>query len=417
MKKEINKFLYFYRFLATVDILNIPKLRFKEFTDEWVYYKYKDIFNLNQGLQIPITERFLDYAPNRFFYITNEFLKPSSKKSYYIENPSPNVICTKEDILMTRTGNTGKVITNIAGVFHNNFFRIKYNPKNFNKDFICCILNQNKIQNKILTLAGSSTIPDLNHKDFYSIKSRFPKLKEQEKIAKFINTVDKKIENIENTISSLENQKKGLLQQIFSQKLRFKDENGNNYPNWEKKKLGDICKFTGGGTPSTSILKYWNGTIPWISSSDLQTNTIHKIKISRYITNEAVSNSSTKIIPKNSILIVSRVGVGKVAISNCVLCTSQDFTNITEINGNTTFYAYLLKYKMEQLTQNTQGTSIKGITTSDIKNIKLIVPIEQTEQTKIANFLLAFDRKLDNQKAQLEHWQQIKKGLLQQMFV
>ena len=417
MKKEINKFLYFYRFLATVDILNIPKLRFKEFTDEWVYYKYKDIFNLNQGLQIPITERFLDYAPNRFFYITNEFLKPSSKKSYYIENPSPNVICTKEDILMTRTGNTGKVITNIAGVFHNNFFRIKYNPKNFNKDFICCILNQNKIQNKILTLAGSSTIPDLNHKDFYSIKSRFPKLKEQEKIAKFINTVDKKIENIENTISSLENQKKGLLQQIFSQKLRFKDENGNNYPNWEKKKLGDICKFTGGGTPSTSILKYWNGTIPWISSSDLQTNTIHKIKISRYITNEAVSNSSTKIIPKNSILIVSRVGVGKVAISNCVLCTSQDFTNITEINGNTTFYAYLLKYKMEQLTQNTQGTSIKGITTSDIKNIKLIVPIEQTEQTKIADFLSEFDRKLDNQKAQLEHWQQIKKGLLQQMFV
>ena len=397
--------------------MNIPKLRFKEFTDEWVYYKYKDIFNLNQGLQIPITERFLDYAPNRFFYITNEFLKPSSKKSYYIENPSPNVICTKEDILMTRTGNTGKVITNIAGVFHNNFFRIKYNPKNFNKDFICCILNQNKIQNKILTLAGSSTIPDLNHKDFYSIKSRFPKLKEQEKIAKFINTVDKKIENIENTISSLENQKKGLLQQIFSQKLRFKDENGNNYPNWEKKKLGDICKFTGGGTPSTSILKYWNGTIPWISSSDLQTNTIHKIKISRYITNEAVSNSSTKIIPKNSILIVSRVGVGKVAISNCVLCTSQDFTNITEINGNTTFYAYLLKYKMEQLTQNTQGTSIKGITTSDIKNIKLIVPIEQTEQTKIADFLSEFDRKLDNQKAQLEHWQQIKKGLLQQMFV
>ena len=165
--------------------MNIPKLRFKEFTDEWVYYKYKDIFNLNQGLQIPITERFLDYAPNRFFYITNEFLKPSSKKSFYIENPSPNVICTKEDILMTRTGNTGKVITNIAGVFHNNFFRIKYNPKNFNKDFICCILNQNKIQNKILTLAGSSTIPDLNHKDFYSIKSRFPKLKEQEKIRRY----------------------------------------------------------------------------------------------------------------------------------------------------------------------------------------------------------------------------------------
>ena len=263
----------------------------------------------------------------------------------------------------------------------------------------------------------STGVPSLSASTIEHINRFIPTYAEQEKIASFFSTIDKKIENLANTITSLENQKKGLLQQILSQKLRFKDENGNNYPNWEKKKLGDICKFTGGGTPSTSILKYWNGTIPWISSSDLQTNTIHKIKISRYITNEAVSNSSTKIIPKNSILIVSRVGVGKVAISNCVLCTSQDFTNITEINGNTTFYAYLLKYKMEQLTQNTQGTSIKGITTSDIKNIKLIVPIEQTEQTKIADFLSEFDRKLDNQKAQLEHWQQIKKGLLQQMFV
>ena len=255
----------------------------------------------------------------------------------------------------------------------------------------------------------STGVPSLSASTIEHINRFIPTYAEQEKIASFFSTIDKKIENLANTITSLENQKKGLLQQILSQKLRFKDENGNNYPNWEKKKLGDICKFTGGGTPSTSILKYWNGTIPWISSSDLQTNTIHKIKISRYITNEAVSNSSTKIIPKNSILIVSRVGVGKVAISNCVLCTSQDFTNITEINGNTTFYAYLLKYKMEQLTQNTQGTSIKGITTSDIKNIKLIVPIEQTEQTKIADFLSEFDRKLDNQKAQLEHWQQIKK--------
>ena len=125
-----------------------------------------------------------------------------------------------------------------------------------------------------------------------------------------------------------------------------------------------------------------------------------------------------KIIPKNSILIVSRVGVGKVAISNCVLCTSQDFTNITEINGNTTFYAYLLKYKMEQLTQNTQGTSIKGITTSDIKKHKTY----RTNRTNRTNKKLQISFQnltvnLITKKAQLEHWQQIKKGLLQQMFV
>ena len=403
MKKEINKFLYFYRFLATVDILNIPKLRFKEFTDEWVYYKYKDIFNLNQGLQIPITERFLDYAPNRFFYITNEFLKPSSKKSYYIENPSPNVICTKEDILMTRTGNTGKVITNIAGVFHNNFFRIKYNPKNFNKDFICCILNQNKIQNKILTLAGSSTIPDLNHKDFYSIKSRFPKLKEQEKIAKFINTVDKKVENLKNTITSLENQKKGLLQQIFSQKLRFKDKNGNNYPNWEKKKLEDIAIFLDNKRKPLEQSERIHGKYPYYGASGIIDY------VNNYIFDEELillSEDGANIIDRN--YPICYIATGKYWVNNHahVLKTKSQYLN------------KFLCEALERLNYNkyNTGTAQPKLNQDVCRKIILSIPCLE-EQTKIADFLSAFDRKLENKKAQLEHWQQIKKGLLQQMFV
>ena len=402
--------------------MNIPKLRFKEFTDEWVYYKYKDIFNLNQGLQIPITERFLDYAPNRFFYITNEFLKPSSKKSYYIENPSPNVICTKEDILMTRTGNTGKVITNIAGVFHNNFFRIKYNPKNFNKDFICCILNQNKIQNKILTLAGSSTIPDLNHKDFYSIKSRFPKLKEQEKIAKFINTVDKKIENIENTISSLENQKKGLLQQIFSQKLRFKDKNGNNYPDWEKKKLGDITQSQGG----TALEKYTttNGLYKFISIGNYSTYSTY---LDNGIRIDLNNKTKKQLLNKNDLVMILNDKTSSGNIIGRTLLIDKDNTYIynqrsqrlicnTKIIIPSFLYFLLNSDFRKNIIKKVQGATQIYINYSTIEVMHLNIPCLE-EQTKIADFLSAFDRKLENQKAQLEHWQQIKKGLLQQMFV
>ena len=403
--------------------MNIPKLRFKEFTDEWIAIKLNDISKIfDYGMNVASTSfdgknkyiRITDIDDVSHKFLKNNIVSPSGslEDKYLVRN---------DDILFARTGaSTGKtyLYNSNDGILYFAGFLIRINVlKSYNSYFIFQNTLTKKYTDWVKVESIRSGQPGINAEQYKSYSIKCPTLAEQNKIANFLTTVDKKITNLENTITSLENQKKGLLQQIFSQKLRFKDKNGNNYPNWEKKKLGDICKFTGGGTPSTSILKYWNGTIPWISSSDLQTNTIHKIKISRYITNEAVSNSSTKIIPKNSILIVSRVGVGKVAISNCVLCTSQDFTNITEINGNTTFYAYLLKYKMEQLTQNTQGTSIKGITTSDIKNIKLIVPIEQTEQTKIADFLSEFDRKLDNQKAQLEHWQQIKKGLLQQMFV
>ena len=399
--------------------MNVPKLRFKEFTDEWQKKPLKDIVYSNI-IEVPkpttdyIRLGIRSHCKGTFHELVKIENILSADKMYIV--PKDNLILNitfawEQAIAITDKNDEGKYVSNRFPTFA---FKNNQLPA-----FYKYIISQNRLKYdlNVASPGGAGRNRVLNKKLFLLIPINIPSFEEQKKIANFLSTVDKKIANLENIITTLENQKKGLLQQIFNQKLRFKDENGNNYPDWKKKKLGDICKFTGGGTPSTSILKYWNGIIPWISSSDLQTNTIHKINISRYITNEAVSNSSTKIIPKNSILIVSRVGVGKVAISNCVLCTSQDFTNITEINGNTIFYAYLLKYKMEQLTQNTQGTSIKGITTSDIKNIKLIVPTEQSEQTKIADFLSAFDRKIDNQKAQLEHWKQIKKGLLQQMFV
>ena len=404
--------------------MNIPKLRFKDNNGndypQWEKKKLGDIGNIISGGTPSSSNK--EYWNGHINWFTpsevgkTKFVSESIRKitEKGLKNSSAKLLPKGTILLSSRATIGEKSILLNSATTNQGFQSIITNNEAIN-EFIYYYIDT--LKSELIKQSSGSTFLEISNTILKKLKIYIPNLQEQEKIANFLSTVDKKIENLANTITSLENQKKGLLQQIFSQKLRFKDENGNNYPNWEKKKLGDICKFTGGGTPSTSILKYWNGTIPWISSSDLQTNTIHKIKISRYITNEAVSNSSTKIIPKISILIVSRVGVGKVAISNCVLCTSQDFTNITEINGNTTFYAYLLKYKMEQLTQNTQGTSIKGITTSDIKNIKLIVPIEQTEQTKIADFLSEFDRKLDNQKAQLEHWQQIKKGLLQQMFV
>ena len=109
-----------------------------------------------------------------------------------------------------------------------------------------------------------------------------------------------------------------------SPKLRFAEFSGE----WEEKKLGTLGIFKGGGTPSTSNKKYWEGDIPWISSSDLIDKNIHNININRFINKTSIKESATKIIPANSILFVSRVGVGKLAISKSALCTSQDFTNL-----------------------------------------------------------------------------------------
>ena len=193
-------------------------------------------------------------------------------------------------------------------------------------------------------------------------------------------------------------------------KLRFKEFCGE----WEEKRLGDVCTIIGGGTPSTKIHKYWEGDIPWISSSDIN-NENFNINISRYITNEALEKSSTKLCPKNTIHLVSRVGVGKVGISDYEICTSQDFLNLTDIKSNKLFLAYSISNILKLITMTSQGTSIKGITSKEVKNLIIKIP-SLPEQTKIADFLSTVDDKIQNQQDKITHLENIKKGFMQKIF-
>ena len=184
---------------------------------------------------------------------------------------------------------------------------------------------------------------------------------------------------------------------------------------WEKKTVGDLGVFTGGGTPDTTIAKYWNGDVPWISSSDIQDDTVQEYLTSRFITDEAIKKSATKIVPQNSILIVSRVGIGKFAVSKSPVCTSQDFTSLTPLVDNPYFLAYYFKEKTNLFLRFSQGTSIKGFTGNDIRNMVFQVP-SLPEQQKIASFFTAIDQKisqLKHKKTLLEHY---KKGVMQKIF-
>lgn len=189
----------------------VPQLRFPEFEGEWENRAMRDFTKINQGLQIPISERFHEKADDNYFYITNEFLRKGSEKSYFIKNPSESVICYKDDILMTRTGNTGQVVTGVHGAFHNNFFKIKYD-KTCDKWFLYYFLISHKTQHTILKLAGTSTIPDLNHGDFYKITLNTPSVSEQQKIASFLTAVDEKIQQLYRKKELLEKYKKGVMQ-------------------------------------------------------------------------------------------------------------------------------------------------------------------------------------------------------------
>jgi len=401
----------------------IPQLRFKEFDGEWNSSKFKELVKINQGLQIQIADRLLEQEKDSYFYITNEFLRANSDKKYFVKNPSDSVLCNTEDILMTRTGNTGQVVTNVEGVFHNNFFRIKYPRSTINKDYLVSFLRLPSTQKTILRYAGTSTIPDLNHSDFYRIPFVYPPLPEQQKIASFLTAVDSKLEQLTTKKSLLEDYKKGVMQQIFSQELRFKREDGTSYPKWEEKKLGDY----------TEII---HGDGDWILSKDIVPDGQHKIVqlgnigLGRYVNKDlkTISSQTFKDLNGTSILkgdlLINRMVDGN--LNCCLMPFFGDFitsVDVCWIRENESFINYFLlstilySKNQHKLLRLSSGSGRVRISKKNLfERFKFGLPCME-EQTQIANFLSAIDEKIAFVDTQLTHTQDFKKGLLQQMFV
>ena len=244
--------------------------------------------------------------------------------------------------------------------------------------------------------------------EFFATKHYLPEnTAEQRKIAEFLIALDRRIDAQQSLVDNLKKYKRGLHHRIFA-RLRKSD--------CYRLTLREIASFSGGGTPSKDIIPYWSGDIGWISSSDILEEWVDTISITRRISKEAIENSATKLCPKGSIAIVSRVGVGKVAIMPEELCTSQDFTNITSIEGDTLFMTYQIAYWMKIEAAKTQGTSIKGITADTIKAMEIDLP-HLDEQDHIARMLSAFDQHLRHETNKLDTLVKERSSLLQQLFI
>lgn len=183
---------------------------------------------------------------------------------------------------------------------------------------------------------------------------------------------------------------------------------------WEVVRLGEVGDIVGGGTPDTTNSAFWNGEIAWISSSDIDEESIYKISIRRFINEFAIKNSATNLIPAKSVLIISRVGVGKVAVNEIPLCTSQDTQSLILKNAHYIFMAYLIKHNIKTLLQYNQGTSIQGFTKTELKSLQIPLP-PLAEQEKIAQILSVWDKGISILKSLIEAKTKRKKALMQRL--
>lgn len=324
----------------------------------------------------------------------------------------------KNDVFFTRTSETPEEV-GMSSVLLDDIddcvfsgFVLRGRPKNdmFVPEYCKYCFTTEAIRSAIIMGCTYTTRALTNGTQLSVIEIVVPPKPEQEAIAKYLTEIDDLISSLEKLITKKKAIKQGAMQELLTGKRRLPGFAGE----WEKTVLGTVSSFYTGGTPSKKREDWWNGDIPWISSSDLTEDAITSVNIDRYISKDAVEHSATRICPKDAVLVVSRVGVGKVAVAPCELCTSQDFTTIVPHRHNPHFLAYMLIPVMKELAMQAQGTSIKGVTVEDIQKIIMPTPTID-EQNQIVDILANMDSEIEALEQKLEKYSQVKQGMMQQL--
>jgi len=271
---------------------------------------------------------------------------------------------------------------------------------------------------------GTTSVAAIYTKDLLKMQIIIPSLPEQQKIAAFLSAVDKKIQLLQKKKELLEQYKKGLMQKIFSREIRFKDENGQDYPEWEEKRLEDMG-VTYSGLNGKSGSDFGSG-LPFITYKQIFDDS--KIEISKFdhvIIHEGENQNIAKygdVFFTTSSETRLEVGFSSVLLDDLSPLYLNSFCFGFRINSHDElkpeFARYLFRSEpfREMIARLSQGSTRYNLSKKEM--MKLILPIPSTnEQILIATFLTKMDEKLESQSIQIDRTQQFKKGLLQQMFV
>jgi len=400
----------------------IPKLRFPEFEGEWIQEKLDDVASKIQDGTHFSPELLVE---GKFLYITSKNVKNGYidlSDSYYVsyedhKNIYKRCDTKKGDVLLTKDGTIGQASINtlseeISLLSSVAFIRAKDKYLN---EFICQLLLSPEGQREIKkSIAGQAlkriTLTKIKNFNYY-----FPSLPEQQKIASFFTAIDQKISQLKRKLTLLEEYKKGVMQKIFSQEIRFRDDNGQEFPKWEKKRLGELTYKTGkknkGSTPYPIYsINNREGFLPQGDQFEGVDSNSRGYDISLY-----------KIIEEKTFAYnPARINVGSIGFSGDLkdIIISSLYVCFKTKQGLED--AYLLHYLKtfqfnKSVLQNVEGGVRDYLFYENFSNIKINLPSNK-EQLKIANFLSAIDDKINHTQKQVEKAEVWKKGLMQQMF-
>jgi type I restriction enzyme S subunit len=376
---------------------NIPELRFPGFEGEWEEKAIKDIAEINPPNQV---------IPNKFIYIDLESVIDGQllKEDVLLKIEAPSRaqrVLKKRDVLfqLVRPYQMNNYYFDKNGdyIASTGYAQIRAQQ---NALYLYHYLHFQKFVDKVLERCTGTSYPAINSSDFSKINVNLPTLPEQEKLASFLSVVDERIQQLSKKKSLLEQYKKGVMQQIFSQKLRFKDDNGDLYHTWEEKKLGDIADIKTGNKDLADRVE--NGKFPFF----VRSSNIERID-SFSFDGEAI------LIP----------GDGKIGEIFHYIDGKFDYhQRVYKISCNGRainikfLYHYLTLFFYKHAMNYTVKATVDSLRLPIIQSFCVNLP-SLPEQKRIASFLTSIDKKIKLVNTQLEKTKAWKKGLLQKMFV
>lgn len=399
----------------------VPKLRFSEFKDDWYEVRIGDITEcIVPGRNKP--KKFNGDIP----WVTipdlkdKVFVSKSSSNLQISEAEAKNIgskIVPENSILMSCVGDLGIFsINKVPLVINQQLHAFLLDHSKYSEYFLMYAL-QTKSK-YISSIATKTALPYLNKDNCNSIPIRITSYNEQTKIAEFLSAVDDKISQLSRQLELLNQYKKGVMQKIFSQEIRFKNDNGEDFAEWDEKTLLEIANFRRGSFPQPYGLPQWldkNGE-PFVQVYDVDDNMslkeTTKIKISKLAQEQSV------FAPKGTLIITIQGSIGRIAKMQYDAYVDRTLLIFQEYKCpiNIDFFKYSLYLLFNLEKERADGGVIKTITKETLSKFVISVP-ELQEQEKIAEFLGAIDKRINHTTDELTQTKTWKKGLLQQMFV
>ncbi|EOD7768442.1 restriction endonuclease subunit S [Staphylococcus aureus] len=382
---------------------NVPELRFPGFEGEWEEKKLGEVAKIYDG-----THQTPKYTNEGIKFLSVENIKTLNSSKYISEEAFEKEFKIRPefgDILMTRIGDIGTpniVSSNEKIAYYVSLALLK--TKNLNSYFLKNLILSSSIQNELWRKTLHVAFPKkINKNEIGKIKINYPKKQEQQKIGQFFSKLDRQIELEEQKLELLQQQKKGYMQKIFSQELRFKDENGNDYPEWEERRFADIFKFHNKlRKPIKENLRV-KGSYPYYGATGIIDYVDDFIFDGNYL---LIGEDGANIITRSAPLVY--LVNGKFWVNNHAHILSP-------LNGNIQ-YLYQVAELVNYEKYNT-GTAQPKLNIQNLKIISVVISTNLEEQQKIGSFLSKLDRQIDLEEQKLELLQQRKKALLKLMFV